>query len=379
MTTFYSTSETMRPGACTLPREYYMSEAVFQEEIERIFYARWLCVCREEEIPEVGDYILQEIGTENLIIVRDSAREIQAYYNVCRHRGTRLCTEAKGRFSKTIQCPYHAWTYGLDGRLLGAPHMQEVSDFDRADYPLHSVAVACWEGFVFINMAQTPEPFEQAYAPFIDKFTPWRLPELRAAREIVYEVNCNWKLLFQNYSECYHCPPLHPELAKWSEYTSGKNDLPEGPFLGGSMQFNDGVDSMTESGRRCAVPILGEGSEDMDKAYYYTLYPNLFFAPHPDYVMIHYVWPQDITHTRIICRWLFHPEAESKPEYNPDDAVAFWDKVNRQDWHICEQSQQGIASRAYQPGPYSDRESLLAAFDQEIRAALGHEHTSDDG
>ena len=202
---------------------------------------------------------------------------------------------------------------------------------------------------------------------------------MRAAREIVYEVNCNWKLLFQNYSECYHCPPLHPELAKWSEYTSGKNDLPEGPFLGGSMQFNDGVDSMTESGRRCAVPILGEGSDDMDKAYYDTLFPNLFFAPHPDYVMIHYVWPQDITHTRIICRWLFHPEAESKPEYNPDDAVAFWDKVNRQDWHICEQSQQGIASRAYQPGPYSDRESLLAAFDQEIRAALGHEHTSDDG
>lgn len=372
MTNFYATSETMRAGACTLPREYYMSEAIYEEEIEKIFMKRWLCVCREEEIPASGDYMLQDVGAENIIILRDSEDDIHAYYNVCRHRGTRLCTEDKGRFSRSIQCPYHAWTYGLDGKLIGAPHMQEVHDFDKTDYPLHAVAVARWEGFVFINLADEPAPFEQEYASFIGKFTPWRLPELRMAREIIYDVKCNWKLLFQNYSECYHCPPLHPELSKRSEYTSGKNDLPEGAFLGGFMQFNEDVGSMTDSGKRCAVPILDEHSDDLDKAYYYTLFPNLFLSPHPDYVMIHYVWPVDMLNTRVVCRWLFHPDAEDQPGYNPDDAMSFWDTVNRQDWYISELSHRGIASRKYSPGPYSDRESLLAAFDVEVLSALGH-------
>ena len=147
-----------------------------------------------------------------------------------------------------IQCPYHAWTYGLDGRLVGAPHMDAVPDFEKADYSLHEVNLAIWEGFVFVNLAEAPTPLEKVFATLEGKFTHWNLPRLRSARRIEYDVAANWKLIFQNYSECYHCPGVHPALSKISPYDSAENDLCEGPFLGGFMEIAKGT-SLTMSGR----------------------------------------------------------------------------------------------------------------------------------
>jgi Rieske 2Fe-2S family protein len=356
----------------TLPGRYYTSIALLREEIERIFYQRWLCVGWENQIPEPGDYLLQQVGDENIIIVRDQAGRVQAHYNLCRHRGTRLCTQLQGRFPKSIQCPYHAWTYSLDGRLIGAPYMHELETFDKADYSLHPVATACWEGFIFINLARTPEPFEQAFAPLIGKFSQWRLPELQTVRRIEYEVQANWKLLFQNYSECYHCPLVHPELVKISDYTSGRNDLIEGPFLGGFMDIDHEGGSLSKSGQVCALPIAGLSAEDLRRVYYYTLFPTMFLTLHPDYVMVHLLWPKRIDCTQIICAWFFHPAAINRPDFHPDDAVEFWDMVNREDWRVSELTQLGVSSHAYRPGPYSRRESLPAAFDREVLRALNH-------
>ena len=373
MTSFRKPSEVLKQGAMTLPGYFYTSEEVFQAELERIFYQSWLCIGREEQVRRPREYFLQPVGQESVIVLRNKSGQINAFYNVCRHRGTRMVTQEHGRFSSCVQCPYHAWTYNLDGELIGAPLMDEVDWFDKADYPLQRVAVARWEGFLFINLSRSPEPFETAFAPLIGKFSAWSLPDLRVIRRIEYDVAANWKLVVQNYSECYHCPLIHPDLVRLSPYRSGRNDLYEGPFLGGYMELNHGSGSMTMSGLACAVPLSGVSPEDQERVYYYSIFPNTLLSLHPDYVMVHTLWPLSPGRTKIICEWLFHPEAMKQPDFNPNDAIDFWDMTNRQDWHVCELSQLGVSSRAYIPSPYSGQEALLAAFDRELLKALGRE------
>ena len=370
MASFLKAAEIGTGGAMTLPGRFYTSPDVFQTEQERIFGERWFCAGREETIPERGDFLVRNIGTESVIVLRDRACEVRAFHNVCRHRGTRICEESGGRFNNAIRCPYHAWTYGLDGHLLGASSMKGLTTFDVADYPLLPVAVTVWEGFIFLSLAAEPEPFAQSHAALIGKFGPYNLPALRAARRIDYDVQANWKLMFENYSECYHCSPIHPALVRLSPSDSGENDLTNGPFLGGFMTVNPENESLTLSGDACAIPVGDLPKEDGKRVYYYSLFPNMLLSLHPDYVMAHTLWPVSSERTLIECEWLFHPDAAAHPGFDPDDGVRFWDTTNREDWHICELSQLGIASRAYRPGPYSPRESLSAAFDRAYLDAL---------
>ena len=363
MTAFRKTTETFAAGARTLPQRYFTGPEVFAEEQAKIFAQQWVLVGHESELAHPGDFRLATVAAESLIVLRDQHLSVRAFYNVCRHRGTRLCEAATGRM-RGIQCPYHAWTYALDGRLTGAPHMDEAPDFEKSDYSLHAVHLALWEGFIFVNLAEKPLPAAEWFAPLAGKFSHWILPQLRSARRIVYDVSANWKLICQNYSECYHCPGVHPELSKVSPYDSAENDLSAGPFLGGFMAIAKGA-SLTISGEACALPVGDIRAEDHARVFYYSIFPNFLLSLHPDYVMVHQLWPQSPGQTLIQCDWYFHPDAFARPDFRPDDAVEFWDRTNKQDWHVCELSQQGIASRAYQPGPYSPRESIPAAWDRE--------------
>jgi glycine betaine catabolism A len=367
---FRKTAETFTTGVKTLPRRYFTSPEIFSEEQERIFSAQWLCAGHQSEVARPGDYFVQEVADESLIIVRDQKTELRGFYNVCRHRGTRICEEKRGQGRETLQCPYHAWTYALDGRLVGAPHMDKVAGFDKAEHSLHPVSLALWEGFIFVNLAEDPAPLETVFAPLAGKFTHWNLPKLRSAKRIEYDVRANWKLIFENYSECYHCPLVHPALSKLTPYDSAENDLGEGPFLGGFMPIIRGH-SLTMSGNACALPIGNIKGEDHQRVFYYSIFPNMLLSMHPDYVMVHQIQPQSPERVTIVCDWFFHPDAFGRFDFHPHDAVEFWDMTNRQDWHVCELSQQGIASRAYQPGPYSPRESIPAAWDREYLRALG--------
>jgi len=405
ITAFRKTAETFQAGAKTLPRRYFVSPDVFAQEQEKIFSKQWVLVGHQSRIAQAGDYFTAEIAGESLIIVRDKRGEIHGFYNVCRHRGSRLIENRKGQLSAAIQCPYHAWTYGLDGRLLGAPHMDDVLGFNKTDYSLHPVNVALWEGFIFVNLAEAGAltsilsqrerrkqdgfvSLEDWFATLAGKFARWNLPSLRSARRIEYDVRANWKLIFQNYSECYHCLGVHPELSKISPHDSAENDLIEGPFLGGFMRIAKGR-SLTMSGNACALGIADssrahdrarnrnpsqEIENDYDheheqdgknRVFYYSIFPNMLMSLHPDYVMVHQLEPQSPERTLILCDWFFHPDAFNRVDFRPDDAIEFWDMVNRQDWHVCELSQQGISSRAYVPGPYSARESIPAAWDRE--------------
>ena len=371
---FRKTAETFPSGAKTLPQRYFISPDVFAEEQAGIFSTQWVLVGHQSQIPKAGDYLVQEVAGDSLIVVRDKNAVVHGFYNVCRHRGTRLKEDACGH-AAAIQCPYHAWTYGLDGKLTGAPHMDDVPGFDKAEYSLHAVNLALWEGFIFVNLAATRDasterggyiPLEKWFAPLAGKFSHWNMSILRTAKRIEYDVRANWKLMFENYSECYHCPGVHPMLSKVSPYDSAENDLCEGPFLGGFMSITRGA-GLTMSGRACAVPVGGINAADSQRVFYYSIFPNMLLSLHPEYVMVHQLWPQSPERTLILCDWFFHPDAAgvSDPSYNPEDAIEFWDITNKQDWHVCELSQQGIASRAYQPGPYSPRESIPAAWDRE--------------
>lgn len=370
MTTFHKTAETFQPGAQSLPQKYFTAPEIFLAEREKIFARQWLCLGHQSQLANPGDFFLAEAVGENFIVLRDYAGVVRGFYNLCRHRGARVCDQASGRLHETLQCPYHAWTYKLDGSLVGAPHMNLAADFRKENFALHAVALALWEGFIFINLADEPEPLAQALVPVGEKFRPWNIPHLRSAKRIVYDVAANWKLVFQNYSECYHCPLVHPTLAKLTPYDAGENDLYEGAFLGGFMPIAHSH-SLTMSGNVCGLPVGDLKPEEHQRVYYYSLFPNLLLSLHPDYVMYHTVWPLAPDRVRLTCDWLFHPDSFAAPEFNPEDAIAFWDMTNRQDWHVCELSQQGITSRKYQPGPYSPRESIPAAFDREYLRALG--------
>ena len=366
MTTFHRTVESYKSGAHTLPRERYVAPEILAEEQQRIFAREWNCVGRVSRLAGAGDFIVRTVAGESLIIVRGRGGELNAFFNVCRHRGTQLCSQASGRFSETIQCPYHAWTYSIDGRLLGAPHMQDAEGFEKRDYPLHSAAVAEWEGFVFVNIADDPPPFSEAFAPMIRRLERYRIAGLESVHAVKYDVKANWKLVFQNYSECLHCPMIHPELSTVLPYQSGANDLIEGPFLGGYMEIAAPSESATLSGRACGR-LLSQALSDEDRrrAFYYTLMPNMFLSIHPDYVNYYLITPVTPNHTIVESEWLFSPANDGDPAFNPEDAIRFWDVTNRQDWDICERSQLGISSRKYEPGPYSPRESIPAAWDRE--------------
>jgi phenylpropionate dioxygenase-like ring-hydroxylating dioxygenase large terminal subunit len=421
ITAFRKAAESFEPGAKSLPQRYVISPEVFAQEQEKIFSRQWVLVGHQSAIAQPGDYFISEVANESLIVVRDKRGEIRGFYNVCRHRGSRLIESRNGQLSAAIQCPYHAWTYGLDGRLLGAPHMDDVLGFNKADYSLHRVNLGLWEGFVFVNLANSGPltsilshshssaltgasrpslpagekrerrkqdgfvSLEDWFAPLNGKFSHWNMSALRSAKRIEYDVRANWKLMFENYSECYHCPGVHPELSKISPYDSAENDLTEGPFLGGFMRIANGR-SLTMSGNACALGIADSSRardhapaynrnssqkieddhehDGKNRVFYYSIFPNMLLSLHPDYVMVHQLQPQSAERTLILCDWFFHPDAFNHSDFDPDDAIQFWDMVNRQDWHVCELSQEGIASRAYEPGPYSARESIPAAWDE---------------
>ncbi|RUL86498.1 aromatic ring-hydroxylating dioxygenase subunit alpha [Tautonia sociabilis] len=331
----------------------------------------WVCAGRSGELPGRGDFVVREVGEESIILVRDDAGAIRAFFNVCRHRGTRLCAEPVGKTGGTIRCPYHAWTYDLAGRLIGAPHMDEAPGFRPEDWPLAGVSTAEWDGHVFINLGDDPKPIADQLGALPDRFRPWGMAELVEARRISYDVAANWKLIIQNYSECLHCPVIHPALTRLSHYLSGENEPAAPGYLGGAMTLREGVASMTPEGTTRRPTLPGLGPAECRSVQYYAILPNLLLSLHPDFMMTHLLWPRAEDRTEVVCSWHFHPGAMARADFDPSDAVAFWDETNRQDWRVCELSQQGIASRAYRPGPYSGREDLLRAFDALILRELG--------
>ena len=369
--TYVNTRPELSAGITTLPARYYTDPEHFRAELERIHLDMWLCAGRTEQLPEPGSYFLRQVGDASVIVLRDAAGAVRAHHNVCRHRGTMLCGDAEGRLPGRIQCAYHAWTYELDGRLASAPHMEKVEGFREVDYPLRAVATAVWDGHVFINLSERPAPFADHLAGLPGKFRPWGMEELRRVERRVYALKANWKLIIQNYSECLHCPIVHPLLQKQSHYMSGDNEPPQPSYLGGRMDLRDGVKTLSMDGATTRACLPGLGEDDRRRVYYYALLPNFLLNLHPDYMLTFTLWPIAADRTDVICEWHFHPDAIASPDFDPRGAIEFWEVTNRQDWDLSELAQRGISSRGYAPGPYSNREELLHALDLFVQERVG--------
>ena len=353
----------------TLPSSWYRSESVFAVEKERIFCRDWVCVGREEELVGPGAFRLLDILGESIILVRNGHAQLRAFYNVCRHRGTRLCRDLTaagardhpqlrgGIVAGRITCPYHQWTYDLDGRLIAAPYLSSQPQFDKALFSLYPAGVESWGGFVFLNLTPSRAvPLQQQIAGIPERLARYPLNELRIGHTICYEVAANWKVLCENYNECYHCAGVHPELCAlvpaFRERGGANLDWLRG------IPHRPGAYTFTKSGttRRRAFPTLNEDERVRHKGE--LLYPNLFVSLACDHVAVFILQPRSATHTAITCHFLFEPFELEKPDFDHSDATEFWDLVNRQDWAICEAVQQGISARVHQRGYYAPMEDF---------------------
>lgn len=358
-----------RDEAATLPRAFYASEEIFRVEQEELFGRMWQCVARAEDIAEIGDYVTRSVAGEPVLVIRDHDGRVRAFYNVCRHRGSRLLDDDRGNAGRCIRCPYHAWSYRLDGQLMGAPMMDGAHGFRKRDYPLVELRLDTWEGFVFVNLDEDTEPLGEWMSDFPD-LSRYRMAELRRGHRIVYDVAANWKLLCENYAECYHCALAHPQLNEISHFLSGGRSVVGSCFCGGPMDLNEGIETMSVDGHSDIPPISGLPEEDRRQIHYFNLFPNLLLSLHPDYVLTHHLWPRALDRTEIVCDFYFTQEALEQEGFDPSGPVEFWDLTNRQDWQLCERAQAGVRSRGYRQGRYQGIESSVHNFDRWIVGAL---------
>jgi Rieske 2Fe-2S family protein len=365
----------------TLPSSWYYSDVTFALEKERIFCREWLCAAREEQVPKPGDHLVLDIAGESILIVRNRQGVLRAFYNVCRHRGSRLCRPDQGPQTgaavqggviagRSILCPYHQWAYDLDGHLIAAPHLADVPGFDKSGISLHPVGVECWGGFIFVHLTPSEaQPFAEQLGAIATRIQRYPLTELRIAHTITYAVAANWKAICENYNECYHCGGVHPELCAvvpaFREAGGAGLDWTRGvPHRPGAYTFTR-IGTTT----RRAFPTLNQDERERHKGE--LLYPNLFVSLACDHAAVFILQPRGAERTDIVCHFLFEPHEIAKPDFDPSDAVDFWDVVNRQDWAICESVQQGMHSRVHHHGYYAPMEDFSLDIRRYVTERLG--------
>ena len=335
-----------------LPRTAYIDEAVLDWE-RRHFFSTFMCLGLSSELPSPGDQRAEPAGDGSVLLVRGEDGVLRAFANTCRHRGHELLPCGGQARQKSIICPYHAWTYSLDGALRHAAGYQQL---DKNQWGLVELPVTEWHGLVFTGtMPAELATLDELVAPY----EPERL--VVAARH-TYETTANWKILAENYHECYHCPSIHPELCRVSPPKSGENYPETGAWMGGWMDLRDGMATMSLDGTSHGVPLRGLSGEQLRTVPYIHIFPNILWSLHPDYVMTHRLVPLAPDRTRVDCIWSFAPEAVAKPDFDPAYAVEFWDLTNRQDWAACESVQRGLSSPHAEPGPLSLAEEDVYTF-----------------
>jgi len=369
----------------TLPRDAYVSDAQFAAERERIFAREWVLVGREESIPGVGDYLDVDVLGESILVVRGEDRTLRAFFNVCRHRGCAVVPRAKpaeatsgeprvGCVGKAIRCPYHAWTYALDGTLRTAPFMEaEIADHKHA-LGLHRAGLETWGGFLFVHLE--PESarsrgydLRAQFGPAMDRLRNYPLADLRIGHRIVYAIAANWKVMLENYNECYHCAGVHPELCRLVPAFRQGSGIPVDWNEG--VPHREGAVTFTASGQTTRAAFPGLDAHERVKHKGELIYPNLMISLSMDHVAAFTVVPHDAGHTTVVCDFLFHPQEMAKPGFDPRDAVDFWDVVNRQDWAVCEGVQQGMGSRRFTHGYYAPMESASLDIRRYVSERLG--------
>ena len=379
-----NTKAATQPLEKSLPSSYYTSSGVFHREKNLIFSREWFCGGREEHLPSAGASLVLDLLGESILVVRTKQNELKAHYNVCRHRGARLCSSRDEKWdvklsggvtsANTIRCPYHRWTYSLDGDLLSAPFVRTSEGFCTGDFSLYPVGLETWGGFFFLNLSPEVAAAEarnlaSQLGPIPRRLQNYPLSELRTAKEITYDVQANWKIIAENYNECYHCGPVHPELCEivpdFKRAGGGSLDWDNG------VPHREGAFTFTHSGTTIRKPFPALSEEEKIRHKGELVYPNCLLSVSCDHATAFLLWPQAPDRTRVLCSFLFHPEEIAKASFDPSDAVEFWDLVNRQDWAICERVQQGVESQVHRFGFYAPMEDPSLDIRRYVTRLLG--------
>jgi Rieske 2Fe-2S family protein len=349
----------------TLPRSSYTSEEVFEAEVQRIFLRQWTFVAHESQVAVPGAYVTDEIAGESFILVRDEGGALHALFNACRHRGHRLCEDAIGSTRRFV-CPYHQWSYHLDGRLAQVPG--PAAQFDLTEWGLHRGHVEVWHGLVFVSLSESvAPPLTPALEAFASDMTEARPERLKEAFRESYAIAANWKILLENYLECYHCRSNHPELCASMALDAmyATTDGWSGQYFGGATPLKSGHRTMSIDGELVAPPLsdklMPDGSTPRDSGF--GIVPMLTrLICHADHLVVHLLRPIDARHTRWETRWFVSDTAVEGVDYDVNDLTAVWRATNRQDISLCESADRGVRSRRFVPGPlHPEFESAVAA------------------
>jgi len=357
-------AESLRPFGQSrmLPRAAYVDPAVFEWERKHFFDGGWTCVGFAADLGNPGDQRAVPLGPSSVLLSRDNDGRLRAFANTCRHRGHELLPCGAAAHAKSIVCPYHSWTYDLAGDLKTARGFKNMPDFDDSQWGLIELPVTDWHGLIFVDGSGTAGSMEPALAELDELVAPHEPERLVIAGRHSYDAAANWKILTENYHECYHCPMIHPELCKVSPPKSGENYEPSGPWVGGWMDLRPGMDTMSLDGKSLGVPLRALEATGLRTVIYVNIFPNVLLSLHPDYVMTHLLTPLAADRTLIECAWAFAPEAVDRVDFDPGYAVEFWDITNRQDWSACESVQRGLSSAHAVPGPLAPDEDAVYQF-----------------
>ena len=346
--------------------ELYLSPDVFALETKHIFHAEWFCAGRLEQVPGTGDCLLVEVAGESVIVLRGRDGAVRAFYNVCRHRGSQLIraqplpdaadpgASNSTRVGAAIVCPYHAWSYNTDGTLRAAPFVQFDAACPKENFSLVPVALESWGGFIFVNLSERPKPLAEQLAKAVHTLGRYPFAEMRRGAQLVYDVRANWKVLLENYNECYHCGPVHPELCALVPAFRDKGGAGLGWEHG--IPHRSGAWTFTSTGTSARAPFPGLTETEKTHHKGEIVYPNLLLSAAAEHIAAFTLWPTGPDTTRIACEFLFHESELGKTGFDASDVVDFWDVVNRQDWGICESVQRGMRSRGFRGGFYAPME-----------------------
>jgi Rieske 2Fe-2S family protein len=345
-----------------LPRAAYTDPAVFAWEQQHFFGGGWLCVGRSEQVANPGDQRAEPAGTGSVLLTRDDDGVLHAFANTCRHRGHELLPCGAQASQSVIICPYHAWTFGLNGNLRAAAGFKNRPGFDAGQFGLVELPAVEWNGLIFVDSSGKAAPLADALSSLDELLAPYEMSRLVVAGTHEYDSAANWKILTENYHECYHCPSIHPELCRVSPPKSGENYNPRGIWVGGTMDLRDGMATMSLDGLSQGVPLRGLDDRGLRTVIYVNVFPNILISAHPDYVMVHRLMPVAVDRTTIECSWAFAPESVGQRGFDPSYAIDFWDLTNRQDWAACESVQRGLSSPHAVPGPLNPVEDAVYQY-----------------
>jgi Rieske 2Fe-2S family protein len=360
----------------TLAGQYYTDPAIFGLEQSRIFENMWFCAVRASDLPTPGSFKSVQVGQESVLIVRGRDSQLRAFLNICRHRGAKLCTEDSGEVKRAFQCPYHAWTYGLDGKLMAAPNLTKMPDIDRVEYGLVNVHLREWLGYAWVCLADEPPSFDADVKAAVterlgtlEAIDSYDIDELAVGKRITYDVKANWKLIVENFMECYHCATIHPELTEvLPEFADG---YAAQYYVGHGAEFGEEIKGFTVDGSEGFDKLPGV-SDDQDRRYYaITIKPQVFINLVPDHIIFHRMYPVAADRTIVECDWLYSKEVVASGK-DVSRSVELFDRVNVQDFDACERCQPAMNSRAYaKGGVLVPSEHHIGAFHEWVTAKIG--------